>query len=448
MSLLERIDSVYFLLIPGWENELRANRWQFAVRWARRKPVVLVSPELKEGAARPHDEPRIPNCRILSTQLVSEPNQLAKAELQVGQVLEDMDRHHFTKPLLWCYDPDLIELYARTPAIGRVHHATEAFFDMPNRSAAQHLRLRATVSLSDLVVAVSDGVAAGIRRHVDGADVVTVTNGCDYKHYSAGKPDGELAGLGKRYERIAIYAGNINGRLDFDLVRAVIRSQPLVLFAFYGPVKDLGAGDAAAWRRIAALSNVTAPGPVDPDRLRDLYAAADVGLIPYRHDPWLVENGLPLKALEMCATGLPVVSTLMRPLQGLARGLVVTSSSADFVHAFVGTSRASLSAEDAAQLKAVSKANDYDAKFDQIVAAADERITRTEAVTRTDRLPEVLGAEWTDAQIRYAKWLAMPPAARATGRMMGSVAMLFPARLRRRLGSGRLRAAVRQWLGS
>ena len=27
-----------FLLIPGWEDELRGNRWHFAVRWAKLKP--------------------------------------------------------------------------------------------------------------------------------------------------------------------------------------------------------------------------------------------------------------------------------------------------------------------------------------------------------------------------------------------------------------------------
>ena len=447
-QLLERIDSVYFLLIPGWENELRANRWHFAVRWARRKPVVLVNPVLRQGQAVSRSEARIPNCRILSTQLVSEPNQLAKPQIQVGQVLEDMAQHHFSRPLLWCYDPDLVELFARVPAIARVHHATENFFDMPGRSSALHQRSHAVVAISDLTVAVSEGVASGLRRRIEGADVVTVTNGCDYEHYAAGKPDEELVAAGRPYERIAIYSGNINARLDFALLKRLAAANPKTLFAFYGPVKELPQAELAAWRALAAMTNVIAPGPVDPDRIRDLYAAADVGLIPYRQDPWLVENGLPLKALEMCATGLPVVSTLMKPLLGLAEALVVTSAADEFMEAFARTSRATLPESAAAELKAVSAANDYDRKFDSILAEVDRRVTWSEPGTRVDRLAKVLGPEWEEAQIRYRRWLAMPAAQKAAGRFMGSLAFLLPARIRRRLASGRLRAAMRQLLGS
>jgi len=447
-GILDRIDSVYFLLIPGWENELRANRWHFAVRWAGRKPVVLVNPVLRGGPAGSALETRIPNCRILNTQLVSEPNRLAKAQIQAGQVLEDMARQHFSRPLLWCYDPDLAELYAHLPGIARVHHATEAFFDMPGRSSTLHRRLHAVVAMSDLTVAVSEGVASGLRRRIEGADVVTVTNGCDYKHYSSGKPDTELVAAGRAYRRIAIYGGNVNGRLDFELMKRLATTNPETLFAYYGPVKELTAPDTWAWGAVKGLKNVIAPGSVDPDRLRDLYMASDVGFIPYRQDPWLVENGLPLKALEMCATGLPVVSTLMKPLLGMTEGLVVTSNDDDFMAAFAASSRVRMAESVAANMKAVSSANDYDHKFDDVLAALDSRVSRSQPVTRIDRLSEVLGQDWIDAEIRYARWLAMPASMRSLGRVAGSLAMLLPTGVRRRLGASRLRAAVRQLLGS
>jgi Glycosyl transferases group 1 len=446
--LLERVDSVYFLLIPGWEDELRGNRWNFAVRWAKQKPVVLVSPVIRHGQATSVVEPRIPNCRILRTQLVSEPNQLAKARTQVAQVLADMAEHGFSRPLLWCYNPDLAELYARVPAMARLHHASEAYFDMPGRGSDYLRRLRAVVSMSDLTVAVSEGVAAGLARRIDEAEIVTVTNGCDFAAYAAGKPDQELAAAGRSFQRIAVYAGNINARVDFELLYRLAAANPRDLFAVYGPVKDLPRSDLEQWHRVLDLSNVLAPGGVDPDRLPDLYAAADIGLIPYRQDPWLVENGLPLKALEMCAAGLPVVSTSMEALIGMAESLVVASTASEFLAAYSRTSRSGLSAAQSAELKAVSAANDYDRKFEEILAALDARVTRLEPVTRVDRLAEVLGPEWAEAEIRYSRWLAMPAPARALGRFIGSAALLLPEGARRRLGSGRLRAAVRQLLGS
>lgn len=447
-QLLERVDSVYFLLIPGWEDELRGNRWHFAVRWAQLKPVVLVSPVLSGGNLVSVAEPRIPNCRILRTQIVGEPNQLAKAEIQVGQVLADMVKHRFSNPLLWCYNPDLAELYARVPALARVHHASENYFDMPNRGTAYHQRLCAVVAVSDLTVAVSEGVTAGLLRRIEDADVVTVSNGCDYAHYSAGKPDESLASAGQSYDRVAIYAGNINSRLDFELVHRLVRDNPTDLFAVYGPVTNLSKADMALWEKVAALKNFIAPGAVDPDRLRDLYAAADVGIIPYRQDPWLVENGLPLKALEMCATGLPVVSSLMKPLVGLAKSLVVATSTDEFLAAYGRVSRAKLSAQEATELKSVSAAHDYDHKFDQILSALDERVTRSHPVTRVDRFIEVIGPDWVEAEIRYSRWLAMPASARILGRVMGTLGLLLPTRFRRRLATSRFRAAVRHLLGS
>jgi hypothetical protein len=446
--LLDHVDSVYFLLVPGWEKELRANRWQFAVRWAKRKPVVLVTPNKKHGAAVSTPEPRIPNCRILSVQLVSEPNVLAKAQIQVGQVLSDMTEHHFAKALLWCYNPDLAELFARVPAVARLHHASEAYFDMPGRSAAFQQRLRAVVAMSDLTVAVSDGVAAGLLRRIENADVVTVPNGCDYRHYSAAKPDRALSDAAHAFDRVAVYAGNINGRLDFSLLHRLANTFPRVLFAFYGPRIELGRADADAWQKLTLLPNVIAPGPVDPDRIRDLYAAADVGMIPYRQDPWLVENGLPLKALEMCATGLPVVSSLMKPLLGMAGALVVTSAADEFIEAFARTSRAHLSESQAAELNAVSSANDYDRKFEQILTELDRHITDYTPSTRVHVLSAALGAEWTDAQARYSRWLAMPLPARMAGTLIGKAALLLPTRLRRRLALQRLQAALRVLLGS
>jgi len=447
-QLLERVDSVYFLLIPGWEDELRGNRWHFAVRWAKIKPVVLVSPVLSRGDAISVPEPRIPNCRILRTQIVGEPNQLAKAQIQLGQVLADMAEHRFSTPLLWCYNPDLAELYARVPALVRVHHASENYFDMPDRGPAYQQRLRAVVATSDLTVAVSEGVAAGLVRRIDGADVVTVSNGCDFAQYSAGKPDETLVAAGRSFARVAVYAGNINARVDFELLHDLATSNPQDLFAVYGPVKDLPRSDMGLWQKLVSLKNVIAPGAVDPDRLPNLYAAADLGIIPYRQDPWLVENGLPLKALEMCATGLPVVSSLMKPLAGMADSLVVASSASEFLDAYSKTSRARLSTSQSAELKAVSSANDYDIKFETILDALDQRVTRSTPVTRVDKLIEVLGREWVEAEIRYSRWLAMPTAARGAGRFIGSLAFLLPAGVRRRLATGRLRAAVRQLLGS
>jgi len=446
--LLEQIDSVYFLLFPGWQQELRGNRWHFAVRWAKRKPVVLVNPINLRGGALSAPEPRIPNCRILDVQMVSEPNQFGKRHIQTAQVMSDLQAHGHVRPLLWCYNPDLVELYARVPAAGRLYHASENYFEMPGLSAAFHQQLRATIAVSDLTVAVSSGVADGLHRRVVHADVVTVTNGCDYAHYSGGRPDERLVEEGRAFERIAVYAGNINPRLDFELLQRLAEANPKVLFALYGPVKNLDPAESDAWRRFVAMSNVIAPGPVDPDRIRDLYAAGDVGIIPYHDYPWLVENGLPLKALEMGATGLPVVSTSMKALIGMARAIAVTTGADEFLSAFAATSRASLGGAATSELRAVSIANDYDRKFGQVLENLSNRIATAQPATRVDRMIPVIGDEYVADELRFARWLAMPLGLRVGGWFIGEFARLFPTNVRLWLGRTRLRQRLRELLGS
>jgi len=443
-SVPGQLDSVYFLLFPSWETELRGNRWHFAVRWATRKPVVLVVPSLVAGSAISEPEARISNCRILRIQADGDPRDMVHtAQVQVGQILDDLTTHRHERPLLWCYNPHLVGPLARIPAVARLYHATEAYFDMPDIWPVLLRRLEAAVTISDLTVAVSDGVASSIRSRIGHANVVTVANGCDFKQYSAGTPDLELQSNGRSYNRIAVYAGNINARIDFGLLQQLVLAHPDVLFAFYGPRGTLTEPDGRAWQQLVGANNVFVPGVVDPDRLPDIYAAADVGIIPYRQDAYLVENGLPLKALEMCATGLPVVSTLMKPLAGLAAGLVVTTSASQFLEAFSKTSRTSVSASDAAELIAVSAANDYDRKFEEVIGALTPHLTESECTTRVDLLTDSFRSDWTASEVRFSRWLTLSLPARS----LIFLYSLVPTPLRRRLRSMRIRLAVKQRFG-
>jgi hypothetical protein len=97
-----------------------------------------------------------------------------------------------------------------------------------------------------------------------------------------------------------------------------------------------------------------------------------LSLLPYSMDPLLVRNGFPLKALEMCAAGLPVISSELRPLEGLVSALQVTKSKEEFVRALSRISRQSLSAEQRQELRQVAADNDYDLKFAGVVRMVKE----------------------------------------------------------------------------
>ena len=293
------IDCVYFLMWPGWKDELRSNRWHYATRWSQVAPVVLVQPDLppsetEEGISEP--EPRIRNCRILHIEAASRRqisddgyNDSSLMILnQVAQLRADMQANGYRRPLLWLYNPKLVALYCALPAVARVVHSSENYFEFPSLPDAFLQQLKLCLRLSDLTVAVSSGVARGIAEHVPEATVTVVSNGCDYRSYAAGRPDRELMALRQGYRKLAIYAGNVNLRIDFALLLRCVDGFPDTLFVLSGPVtgnkgaSPLEPADQALWERILQRPNCRHLGAVDPDRLPDLYAAADIGIIPLR----------------------------------------------------------------------------------------------------------------------------------------------------------------------
>src|SRR5262245_29746307 len=218
-------DIIYFLMFEGWEQELRSNRWHYAKRWARHVPVTLLQPTQAVASKCPvvRDEARIGNCRILSIKSSwSEWSYRHDSLVQLGQVTCDMEALGVRRPLLWLYNPNLVGLYAALPAVGRILHATENYFHfegVPGWFLARH---KLAIQISDTVVAVSDGVATSIRENVPAAPVTVVSNGCDYKEYSRFVPDEQLLDTRRAGQRIVIYAGNINSRLDYALIQRCV----------------------------------------------------------------------------------------------------------------------------------------------------------------------------------------------------------------------------------
>jgi glycosyltransferase involved in cell wall biosynthesis len=388
-------DSVYFLTFGGWKTELQSNRWHYASRWARTMPVVIVEParSRRQHTSRERDS-RLTNVEILQVPAPQSDLQVRQQGLTAATLLRHMDACGHRRPLLWAYNPSFAGIFAALPAHGRVYHATENYFAYSALPESFLRSLGAMIRASDVVVAVSEGVARAIAREVPGTAPENVSNGCEYGFYAAGTRDRELAAAGAQFERMAVYAGNINGRLDFDLLDEVARRHPEMLLAFFGPTHDLVGDDRSMWTRLRSRDNVAWFGVVSHERLPDVYATADLGLIPYKATDLLVEYGFPLKALEMAATGLPSVSTRLVALEGLAAGIVVTDHRKVFVDAVGRTARSHLSREDEAELQGVASANDYDAKFAQVVALLRDAGCGVAPSTKVDVLASHLGSEW------------------------------------------------------
>ena len=332
---------------------------------------------------------------------------------------------------------------AALPAVARVYHATENHFDFENLPDFFYRELEATLLISDVVISVSSGVAAGIRTRVPDARVALVSNGCDTSRYRPTGPGWASAAEARaEFARLAVFAGNINGRLDFGLVKAAAAADTRTLLVFAGPV-DLAAEDLESWQYILSLENVRHLGRMTADQLAALYRSSDLGFIPYRQERLLVRNGFPLKTLEMAATGLPVVSTLMEPIVGLASAIEVADDTDRFLDAFSSVSRSGLTNEERLELLQVAAANDYDHKFEQVVAYVAESLPADHGVhTRLDDLMLDLGYDpWRAACMRILDRFTVPPAVLTLASVYARLAAILP-RWFRQLVPRRLRDQI------
>ncbi|WP_419698196.1 glycosyltransferase [Mucilaginibacter sp. NFX135] len=99
------------------------------------------------------------------------------------------------------------------------------------------------------------------------------------------------------------YFGNIERRIDYDLLTEVLHQNPDKNFVFVGPV-DTDYLDNAAFK----TSNISLKGAVPYEEMPAVLKGFDVAIIPFKKDE--VSNAIfPLKLFEYLGSGRPVVST-------------------------------------------------------------------------------------------------------------------------------------------
>jgi Glycosyl transferases group 1 len=390
-DIRERFDSVYFFIWPGWRAQLESNRWHWGKRWGSRLPVVFIQPELATGVSS-HAEPegRLENVTLLSVEEHSwDPALLFTIGFrQASQISRYMTERGHTRPLFWLYNPFLAPAYLFIPAVARVLHGSENYFDFDSLGEYFLSLYRFVIEASDMVMCCSSGVARGFAAHARRSDALVIPNGCDYAKYARrtarrGPSLDQIADWCNVGRRLAVFAGNINGRLDFELMLELARYSPETGFVYAGPV-DMEAASAVqrrAWLRLLRFANVRALGPLPPADLPALYWSCDIGIIPYRIDTrMLVENGFPLKALEMASAELPVVSTLMKPLLEVAAAVNVAKTSEEFFVKFGENSRRTRSREAVAAADRLCRAYDYDRLFERMLTELRIRVDRKKPI--------------------------------------------------------------------
>ena len=359
-----RFDSVVMLTWSDWRTEPRSNRYHYATRFARHVPVFFVQPDAQQ--------PLVEATEVHGISLVHVSADYGA--VQLAGVARLLAERGLKRPLLWAYNPFYVDVERHFPGALRVFHATEDYFTgfkfhsetTPAARRAQRIasiglqrRMIRTVRDSDLVVCVSPGVAEGVARHCGYRGPIRVLeNGCDFAFWSAYRREGRAS----RGDRVAIYQGGINDRLDAALLVQTMRRLPDWEFRFCGTVSGLREG----WRAMQAEANFRYLGMLKAEEVREALYQADVGLMPYRQIEGLGDRLLPLKAFEYAACGLPVVSTPIDSIAHLPDVFRFARSTDEFVAAIREEAATLDDPARRAKRLAAARAQDYDRRFAEL----------------------------------------------------------------------------------
>jgi glycosyltransferase involved in cell wall biosynthesis len=354
-SLNEVLDAVVMFTWSNWRTEPRSNRYHYAIRFARRWPVIFVQ-ATSPGA----DGMAVEKVEEHDIWIVHAGDAYDAA--QIGMLQKLLSDREIRRPLYWVYNPRFGDFFDQCPGQLTVMHATEDYLtehdEMPQADAILVAAFRRLLSHTDLVIAVTDAVASGVRQGGGyGGPLIVARNGCDVDHWRSAKrkPD--------ETEKIAVYQGGINARLDFDLLMELANRLPDWTFWFCGNDAD---ATQPAWSILKAMPNVKWLGVLHADELPEVQARATVGIIPFRQIS-LMRASLPLKAYEYIASGLPVVTI---PIDELAQepDLFAEATDADsFVRQIEAVAATRLNPEWLERRSIAAAASSYDGRFSVVL---------------------------------------------------------------------------------
>jgi glycosyltransferase involved in cell wall biosynthesis len=249
----------------------------------------------------------------------------------VARVARDLG---FESPVLWIHDPDAARVVERLDAWVSLYWVTDDHPTGPafranrtNRVAAMRARERELLRSVDLVLTTAPQLHDAKARFNSNSHCVP--HGVDSDHFAraadtATRPAPPFRAIS---QPIIGFVGQINERLDRELVTFVARAHPEWSIVFVGPVlRNL---DVAPLR---ALGNVHFLGPANLNRLPEFLKPMAVCTVPFLVNEH-TRTMNPLKVLEYLAAGKPVVATPLPALRGYGSHVALADGPEEFAAA-------------------------------------------------------------------------------------------------------------------
>jgi glycosyltransferase involved in cell wall biosynthesis len=224
--------------------------------------------------------------------------------------------------------PDVITNLKDIPVDLRVYEIRDDYVAQartPERAARLRRSQLSILNQADLVMAISERLVSDVSTVRP--DCALTRTGVEFDLFSSASAADAPAVLRELPGPRIGLVGNLNDRVDWDLVNAMAERLPEVSIAIIGPVYHATEYTLRSIEKLARHKNVHMIGSLPQEQLPSAIAALDVGIIPYRMTP-VVERINPLKFLQYLSAGKPVVTT---PIPCIADHHIVASIESDSI---------------------------------------------------------------------------------------------------------------------
>lgn len=367
-SISDDFDCVLMLTWSDWDKEAISNRFHYATRFADHLPVLFFQHKNTISS-----EVQVVDTQYENIELVNVSVQLTLRD--VSTIKKILRARGYRRPLVWVYDPINYKSLIESLSAGfRVYHATEDYFTDTKvwEDGIQDIRksLRWILPRVDMVVACSSGVANSYARAIPAIkNMQVIENGCDLDFIDSVVPETVIR---RDSDKIAVYQGGVNDRLDFGMIRTLVESLEDWTFKFIGEETTRNID----WKAIKELPNVIYLGALDRKSLYFELKSSAVGLIPFYVDEW-IKNSLPLKAFEYVACDLPVVSVPIDALQKHPDIFAIASNSDEFAQQIVKLQFVSNDGQAKKLRRKVAQENSYNSRFNALLVKIEDEINKS-----------------------------------------------------------------------
>lgn len=312
---------VYHAIRPFEESRHRG----LMAAYGAKVPVIYVDPmnvwrgaqalEPPPGAAhlpRVIQEPRVYRARLSRLLPLGRFRAVSLAHrwLAMRQLLKAIRRRARGKPLVFvAQQPEFLPTLKGLPVDLTVYEVRDDYAALspdPHTRRFVERAHRRMLDSSDLVLAVSDRLVSDIRPVRPDVELTSV--GVEREFFDVTDDSAAPPALRELPRPRIGMIGNLNDRVNWDLVERLATARPDWTLSIVGPVYSAGEVTRSAVRRLETLPNVRFLGAVGQSEIPSAIAAFDVCLIPYRISE-AVERINPLKLYQYLAAGKPIVST-------------------------------------------------------------------------------------------------------------------------------------------